>query len=367
MSYWLERYHQQSGQRIGIIENFAKLHFIRTENTIGALEVELPLLYYNPDEWWKNQVLEVWKQDGFGQSLQGETAYFLRNWQLYRNDNYEQMIRLYAADANFLLASRIVAYAAGSAQADKTDEADDMMKAIVRENLGTLADATRQIAALTCEADLSLLPSTTKSFSRQNVFNVIRDISDATKETGTYNVFDVIRTTPCNFEFRVYKDRRGIDHSRDSSDPRFVGEKYGNLSKPSLEYRGSEEITFVYAGGQGEEADRIIKTAQDDSRIGDGYPFNRREYFRDARNCETDAAVQAEADAALAEGRPKRILTGDLIDMPSMKYGVHFGFGDLLTAEAFGVSMDVHVTSVDITAGPDGEKIKISLRGEDAG
>jgi hypothetical protein len=366
MNYWLDRYDQRDGNRIGIIENFTSLRFVRSENSIGALEVVLPIKYYNPNDWWKNQIIEVWKSTPQGNALQGETAYFLRDWDLDWSNEGELLVSLYAYDANWLLSTRIVAYAAGSPQADKADEADDMMKAIIRENFVSLADTERQLASLSVAPDYSQLPSISKAFSRRNVFNVLRDISDTVKESGIYNAFDIIRTQPCNFEFRTYKDCRGIDHSRASGQPRFVGEKYGNLVKPKWKYQSSDEATFVYAGGQGEEEDRIVKTAYDDLRIGNGYPYNFIEKWIDARHLEAEAAVQSEAEAELAVSRPRQFLSGNLIDMPSMRYGLDFGFGDIVTTEAFGQTMDLHITTVDISVDSNnGEKIGILLKGEE--
>ena len=48
------------------------------------------------------------------QFLQGDTAYFLRDWIIERTNDYQQLVRLYAYDANWLLSTRIVAYAAVS-------------------------------------------------------------------------------------------------------------------------------------------------------------------------------------------------------------------------------------------------------------
>lgn len=366
MSYWLDRYDQRDGNRIDIIENFVSLRFVRSENSIGSLEVVLPLKNYNPNDWWKNQIIEVWKSTPQGNALQGETAYFLRDWDLDWSNEGELLVKLYAFDANWLLSTRIVAYAAGSPQADKTGKADDIMKAIVRENFGSLADTERQLASLSVAPDYSQLPEISKAFSRRIIINLLQDLCDMVKEQGVYSAFDIIRMQPCNFEFRTYRDYRGIDHSRDSGSPRFVGEKYGNLAKPKLEYKSSDEATFIYAGGQGEEEDRIVKTARDDIRIGNGYPYNLIEKWVDARQLETEASVQAEADAELAANRPRQFLSGNLIDMSSMRYGIDFGFGDIVTAEAFGQTMDLHVSTVDISVDPNnGEKISILLKGEE--
>ena len=52
-------------------------------------------------------------------------------------------------------------------------------------------------------------------------------------------------------------------------------------------------------------------------------------------------------------------------DTPGMMYNIHYGFGDILTAEAFGYSVDCHVTAVKVRVDQDGgEQIDVKLRGE---
>lgn len=367
MRYWLEVYDPLSTNRLRIVSNFRSLQIVRTENAVGALVVSLPLKEYKAYEWKLNQVIEVWREKGGNTALQNETAYFVQDWQIYRDRSGEVLVDIYAADANWILSTRVVDYYAGSSQADKSGKADDIAKAIVRENFLSLAVAERRIPRLACDVNVGAGPQITKSFSRRNVLTVLQEIAETSLENSVYLVFDVVRTVPCEFEFRTYVGMRGVDHSRDSSDPRFVGEIYGNLEDAFLRYEYFDECTVAIAGGQGEGADRLIKYAKDLSRISNGSPYNYRERFVDARQDETEAAVQAEADAELYRGRPKRIISGKLIDTLATSYGVNYGFGDIVTVEAFGQTVDCHVASVQISVdSKGGERVEVALRSEDA-
>jgi hypothetical protein len=146
---------------------------------------------------------------------------------------------------------------------------------------------------------------------------------------------------------------------------RLVGEKYGNLVTPSFGTYHADERNYIYAGGQGEEADREIVEVSDALRIGAGYPYNRKEYFADARHADTTAGVISSANQALAENVPKQIMSGSLVDTPGLQFGVHYGFGDVLSVEAFGFAVDCHVSSVAARVDSmNYETLSVRLRGE---
>src|SRR3990167_1830006 len=81
--------------------------------------------------------------------------------------NGRENIVVVGYDPLYILTSRIIAYAAGSAQADMTDQADDMLKAIVIDNLGADATGARNISSngISVASDLALGPSITKQFA----------------------------------------------------------------------------------------------------------------------------------------------------------------------------------------------------------
>jgi len=75
--------------------------------------------------------------------------------------------------------------------------------------------------------------------------------------------------------------------------------------------------------------------------------------------------LEADGDEVLNDYKPKQILTGRLLDTPGMQFGVHYQFGDVVTAQAFGYNVDCHISSVRVKVDQDnGEQIDVRLRGE---
>lgn len=357
-------WYTHEGVRKGVIQAFNSLEYVKTQNAIGSLVIVMPRGLMQYDEFQVGDIFEVWREKGGVLELQNETAYFLQDWEFYTDSAGAEYIQLKANDANWLLDTAIVWAYAGSAAASKTDYPDDMMKAIVEEQLGaTSAIASR--TKLTCAPDLSAGgDEITKALAYRNVLDVVTDIAEQAKEAGVNLYFDVVRTAPGTFEFRTYTGQRGQDHGRLSGDPRLVGKQYGNLSEATFGTYHADERNDILVGGQGEDESRLLVERYNTARMF-ASKWNRREYFKDSRDEETTAALNSDGDAALEEFAPKQVLTGTLNDTPGMQYNIHYQFGDILSAEAFGYFVDCHVRSVRVKVDQDnGEQIDVRLRGE---
>ncbi len=351
---------------IGTLQAFESLSLVRTENEVGALVFTLPSKGFTPHSFDNWQYLEVWREKGGVLKLFEETAYFVQDFEFYSKGG-QHLVAVYAKDANSLLDTRIVADPPGGARAELESYADNIMKAIVRNEL-TDAHGTspeRIIPGVSVQANVGQSVQLYRGVGWQNVLAAVQDVSQSATEKGTYTVFDMVRTGVGLFEFRTYIGQRGADHRWTSGDVRLVGEIYGNLEDPKLGTYHGEERNYVYCGGKGEGAERYIKQVSDPARIGQGFPWNRKELFVDARNQDTNDQVESDAYAALGEHKPKIVMTGKLIDTPGMQYGRDYGFGDVVSVEAYGTTIDCHVASVAINYRADGgETIDISLRGE---
>jgi hypothetical protein len=357
-------WYTHEGVRKGVIQAFESLEYVKTQNAIGALVINMPRELTQYDQFSVGDIFEVWREKGGVLELQNETAYFLQNWEFWTDNDGAEYIRLMANDANWLLDTAVVIAKSTSAQADKTDQPDDMMKAIVREQLGSLAAADRQKLAVA--PDLSAAgASITKAFAYRNVLTILQELCEVAQEkNNVWLGFDVVRTAPGAFEFRTYTEQRGQDHGRASGDPRLVGKQYGNLSQATFGTYHADERNFVIVGGQGEDLDRQLVYRWNYNRW-HASKWNRREYFKDSRDDSTTAALEADGDAALEEFRPRQILTGTLHDTPGMQYNIHYQFGDILSAEAFGYHVDCRVDSVRVKVDQtNGEQIDVKLRGE---
>lgn len=331
-------------------------------NEPGVLNFVLPA-EFGLSQIFIDGLVEVYRFDGAGLHLEGETAFFMRKPVIDTDEAGISTITIEAYSALDLLKRRIIAYCAGSSFAEKVGIPwDNLMRSFVRENYGSLAaDAERNLEPyLTVESDISLGSNQDKSAAWGIVLDALRDIIENVRSQGIDCTFDVVRTAPARFEFRVFLGPRGVDHSFGTSAPVIVSEDAGNLLEPHLEFDWTEEHNFIYATGQGQKDDRIFKTARDDARIGIS-PFNRQEYQRDARNVELEDSVQAEANAALEEHRPKIRFSGTISQTENCLYGVHWGWGDLVTVQYQGISINCSVETVSVVVNQDGTDIVTGL------
>jgi hypothetical protein len=304
--------------------------------------------------------IEIYRSVGGGaMQLEGDTAWFIRKVDLVTDQAGITAIHVLAKSAMDILDRRIVASYAGTSYTEKIAiKWDDLLREFVDENFGPgAADATRDLTPwLTIEADTSTGANVTRSAAWREVLKTLQDIIAEVKGSGTYAAFDVVRTAPATFEFRVFFGARGTDHSATGANPVIVSQERHNLSQPQLSFDWEGEHNFIYALGQGEKSERVLQTAQDAARIGIS-PFNRQEFNRDARQTELAASVLAEANSALEQYRPKVNFTGYITQTEGSLYGVHWNWGDIVTAEYKGLSFNCHLEAVEVSVLDNGTEI----------
>lgn len=364
LGYWIE-VSDPFGERLAQIDEYLRLAYTRTANDVGVLTLDLAS---TPGEalWRLDGRLGIWRQGAGGLlDLETETVWFMRRYQRVLGNNGERRFRITAVSASHLLDRRIVAYAAGSAQAAKTGKADDVMKAIVRENLGSSAtDPARDWSSLvTVAADQSLGPTISKAFSRRRVLTVLGEIAADAAEQGTPMYFDVICPERGELEFRTYSGQRGEDRTP-ISNQLVLSPELGTIADGEYADDYLDEATYIYAAGQGEESERQVEEASDAARIG-ASPFGRIEQLRDARQVTTTAALEAEAAATLYASRPRRTFRGTLVDTPQVRYGRDWHWGDRVMAQFEGQTFECCINSISVTIENGQETISAALTAEE--
>jgi hypothetical protein len=354
---WLD---DPRGQRLALLEQAVEFYIQRSANEVGAFRVLLPGGVY--DHLIRDDgLVEYWRAPWGGQ-LKLLGVGIIRKITQADDDNGVEYTAIEGPDQNDLLDRRIVAYAAGTAYTDKSDQADDLIKAIARENLGSSStDADRNLSALsfTVGGNVSLGPNVEKKFSWRNVLAVMQDVAEAARQKGTELYFDlvpsVVSDSVIGFEFRTYINQIGLDRTEDSDNPVFFGKTWGNLQNAKMVIDRMEEVTVMYGGGQGEGSDREIVEVEDTIRSDDS-PWNRREAFADARNERTTAGVTDKAKSELEKGRPLVRFSGDLVDTRQTRYGLHWEYGDRVTCSHRGRQFDGMIRAIKIGMSSSGEE-----------
>ena len=343
-----------TGQRIFLAEEMVKdFRYAKAANKVGAFSLILPRERVQ-DEWIKlDGTVEIWRGVP-GQQRRLEFVGLMRKFIYHDDREGNTNLKIIGPEVSDLLNRRIVAYAAGSSQAAKTDNADDLIKAIVRENLGASAPAGRNMGAnrFYVTGDHGLAPSVSKKFAWRNMLDVIREICEISRQKGTELYFTVdpylTNDNLLKYSFLTHVDQIGADRTIGTRLAALFGRDLGNLASPWLEYDYMNEITFVYAAGQGEGDDREVEEVEDTTRSGASI-WNRREIMTDGRHLSDSTGLTDRGQGALEKGRPLIRFSGLLLDTPQTRYGIDWNYGDKVTAWYKGDQFDGMVKALQIT------------------
>lgn len=351
------------GNHLIEVANYAKLDvtFNCAPGAVGIVEATFPRSL-NTSLLLPDGRIGLWR------SINGRPPYLDNNaiFQIRYFDFSSTQTMIRAEHATKLLDRRIIAYPAGSTYTSKGPApADNLIKAFVSENmLAGIVGADRDgaetqadvSAYLSKQADLSLGASVSKAAARRTLLLVCQELAEASATAGTYVTFEILCPTEGTLELRTYAGQRGVDHRASSGQPIILREQAGVLEDAHLIIDYTGERTFLIAGGQGENTQRLISTALDTTRMGVS-PFGRNEDFRDMANVADTVALQDEADAGLRADRPLIYATGKLIETPALTRGIQFDLGDMLTMEApqSGQQYDVRLDIVHETIANSGD------------
>jgi hypothetical protein len=328
---WLSR---DDGTRLASLDMVSQFEYTMAFHQVGTCKLVLPdtvdRTMLNAD-----RRVEIWRAPAGARSIL-ERVYLLRKFEEVTDSNGVRTYVLTGYDGNDLLRRRIVDYPGGTAWAEKTDEADDMCKAIVRENLSdSCVNNNRKISTtyLTIAEDTSQGPTLTDfSFPFRNVLTVLQEIAEAADTAGTPIYWDMVPVSRVQWQFQTWTGQPGVDHTYvNRVAPVIVGQEYGTLQEPTLELDYSEEVTRIIAGGEGDDEDREIKYADDLPRYRRS-AFGWAEAYEDASEQEDEDGLTAAAYKALAAGRPKLRFAATLVESLGVRYGIHWRWGDKLTA-----------------------------------
>lgn len=347
------------GQNLAIITNFidnpqnggAALEYALNVGQVGVLRLTLPTNY--DDLLLLDGRISVWRSvGGRAPYRDGDAVYLIRKWEYG-----EDATTVTAVHANHLLTRRIINYYAGTSYTAKTTTtADNLIKAFASQQLGsgivtadrigveTYADIS---AYLAIQADLTLGQSTSKAAAWRNLFDVVRELCDASTQLGTYLTAEIVAVGQTDLELRTYTTQRGVDRRASSGQPLIFSRSRGNVENVVLTVDRMNEITFATAGGGGEKTARTTSSAIDATRAGES-PLNRIEDFTEDTNTTNTTTLTGIASARVREGRPRISATGDLVETAYCTRGVHFDLGDYVTFEARGQQYDTRLDTIGV-------------------
>lgn len=342
------------GTRLADASKFITLSYTRVVNDVGSLTIVLPGDFPMQYVRAPDGRIEVWRRlDSGREYLETDTIWLIKKVSQRLDAKGIKTIVIEAVTPLHLLREpgRFVNYVAGSAQASySAAAADNQIKAVARQNIGSSASGARNLSSyITIDGDLGQAASIAKSFAWRDCLKVMQEFADASTQAGSYCAFDIVATTPDTLSFRTFAQQRGVDHRfPGGNNPVLLSPEMGNLGETTLTQDWSEEVTYALAAGQGEESERLTAASQDTTRQ-NASPFGLRELFVDATQYSSTTGLSNEAAAAVRRGRPRQVFRGRVLDTQDTQYGVHWGWGDFVTAQAFGQLIDCRIDAITVT------------------
>ena len=90
-------------------------------------------------------------------------------------------------------------------------------------------------------------------------------------------------------------------------------------------------------------------------------PFGRRERFYDGRAYDDPVALTSEAYAELDDSRTKKRMVLEPSDVEGCRFGVHYGFGDVVSAEYLNMLSNYEIAALTISTNGATWRRQISL------
>lgn len=352
----------RGGTLVKPLYDFVSLDVSMIVNGIGYARLELPGVSYNLSEFVHKYRIII-KRNG---AVLGNAAYYITGKEEQLSESGEYIISVEAAHANHFLADRHHMYYAGSTDATATaEEADDLMKRIIRLNLAENAqDADRDKAAplnvVSVEGDTTQGPQLTKAFARRNMLTVLQELSQSAREAGTavyFGLVDPSGTGTPSFKTRITQ----WGNNRTSGLP--VSPEMGNLTGAGRTKSFNAFASVAYSLGQGTGASRAIGEAENTSATGES-DLLFIEATIQANNTSTANGLADEADALLRNSRVSNVLRGTLQETDTFLYGVDWILGDQRTAVFNGEVFTCFVNRVNVRVEGGRETITASLEAD---
>lgn len=329
---WLN---DQFGNRITQIAGYTQLTWMRTLNDRGTFSIMLSPDVFNHRLYDVDRRVEIWRypEDRPPQLI---LVGFLRRIRRGRTGE-QRWIQISGWDTVDLLQRRVLYYTDPS-DAYISSTADQAMKTLVRDHLGSSAGAGRDLSAYFFEVQANTTEgaATQSNGSNQTLLRVLQDISQASAEqlNAASEIkriyFDVVPRNAKYLEFRTYAGVRGSD--RTIGQPLVFSVESRTLANPVIDEDASDEITHVYVAGLGVAPNWNIQSVS--SARASRSAFNRREAFVSAGREGTVSNVLTDVgNAVLRANRPRKSFTADVINANDNQFGIHWGFGDRVFAE----------------------------------
>jgi hypothetical protein len=255
------------------------------------------------------------------------------------------ILNLYGVGYTQLLQRRIVVPPAGQEYATKTGLAESVIKSFVADSMVSPLDANRIFNGVTVAADSGAGNIITFSARYTNLLSVCETVS----EQGNLDYGIIGGSEVGEFIF----DARGLwgndyrEGNTAGNIPIIFSIERDNMLIPILSLNYSAEQNFMYVGGEGQGAERVIQEVQNSAAIATS-PWGRKESFVESRSQNSVDALVAAGQTELEARKAKQALSFSIRQTDSSRWIRDWNLGDLITAKYYEYAFDRQIVDIGV-------------------
>lgn len=338
--------------------------YSRVWNALGTFAIE----FQGSDALWAqfelDDMIEFERRHPVTGQFAVEDTFYIRFFNRFIQDSDDRII-IGGYSLDHLLKRRLIDPAddpiAAGGYSIKAGPADAVMHDLADEQMGSLASIERQVPGFTVGSVANIGNLTGDKFRYENLLDTFQDLG----YRGDID-FKISRTTGRSTVLTLGKFGQDYTFEPNLGFTQMVllEPQKGNLIDPNLTLDYKDEITWLYAQGQGPGNSRIV--AQLGSDRFDASPFNRIEGTEDFRNLDrsTGSDLLSAGYGALQDLRGEEDFDFDIdATLPGTVYRQDWDLYDRITVK-WQTQRNYRITEIEVRFDAGGETIRVGV--EDA-
>lgn len=360
------------GYRVQLITDYVSLKYNLGIHGGGGFALELPP-NFNPRYLKDYGYAEVWRKVG-EQPARLEDVFVVQSIPEAQATGGTRFLTLEGPTVTdfFVLGknSRVVDALESTTGASYTDNADDVLRKFVQDQLGIGAGNTgaaegRDLsvyAGFTVEPERGMGPSITEHGYLRPLDEVVRSVVAKSEQNSSAPVrlFPLVRPksfNPLRFEFVVLPRYFGRYRGFAAAKPVLLSPMLGTIGQVEQEHDRREEWTAVFVTyGSKSGTTRVV----DATRRNTAQTAYRETLF-DAANSGTEPEAKAEAASKLNEGSPRALARVTLVNSAVTRFGAEYGLGDVVGILALDRRFEAEIAGMDVSRTPGGEAVALKV------
>jgi len=319
-------------QLLGEIDDYESLQFIRRFYEIGEFELHINLDKNNTDKLEEGNLILL------GNKL--NKVGIIMHAEIEDDDNGSTTLIIKGPTLKGIMSRRLIVPPVGLGYDSQTGSKETILKTFVNNNVVNPIDPKRKIPQVIIAAD----QQRGSQDAWRSKFEVL---SDKLTEIGEYTqigwdvALDITNNTWV-FDIAIGKN---LVARQDILPPVIFSTEFDNIKNPYYTSSQLDCYNVGYAGGQGEEENRLIQ------QIGEQTGFDRRETFLDCSQATDVTELVQQGKQQLDKLKDIRTFEFEIIPNGSFLYEEDYDLGDYVTAQdkKRGISMDAQIIELKET------------------